>query len=215
MKAIAFDHRLFLNSSIFLARYTDIQVDQRVVIPGAHPGDLPTVEIATLNAAKATTRGLELEAQGAPTSRLQLSGSVGLLHATFDDFVGPSELDNAVTIDRAGQTFNNVPGFTAQAAVEYAFPIDPAGPDWLRGTLTPRLDWSYRSEVHFLAPEVKEAVQPGYNLLGARLAYRFAADHAQVALFARNLTDEEYFGKVESLVPFFGVLSRYYQPPRT
>jgi outer membrane receptor protein involved in Fe transport len=72
-----------------------------------------------------------------------------------------------------------------------------------------------RSKVHFLAPEVKEAVQRGYNLLGGRLAYQFADDHAQVALFARNLTDEEYFGKVQSLVPFFGVLSRYYQPPRT
>jgi iron complex outermembrane receptor protein len=214
VKAIAFDRRLFLSSSFFLARYKDIQVDQRLVIPGANPGDLPTVEIATLNAAKATTRGLELEAQAAPTNPLRLSGSVGLLHATFDQFVGPSELDNAVTIDRAGQTFNDVPEVTAHAAVEYTFPIDP-GPDSLRGTLTPRLDWSYRSKVHSLAPEVKEAVQPGYNLLGARLAYQFAADHALVALFAQNLTDEEYFGKVESLVPFFGVLSRYYQPPRT
>jgi len=215
VKAIAFDHRLFLSSSLFLARYTDIQVDQRLVIPGAHPGDLPTVEIATLNAAKATTRGLELEAQGAPTKRLRLSGSVGLLDATFDKFAGPSELDNAVTIDRAGQTFNDVPEVTSQAAVEYAFPIDPGGPGWLRGTLTPRLDWSYRSKVHFLAPEVQEAVQRGYNLLGARLAYQFADDHTQFALFAQNLTDEHYFAKVQSLVPFFGVLSRYYQPPRT
>src|SRR5262249_45618025 len=128
MKAIAFDRRLFLNSSLFLASYTNIQVDQRLVIPGAHPGDLPTVEIATLNAAKATTRGLELEPQAAPTKPLRLSGSVGLLDATFDEFSGPSELNNAVTIDRAGQTFNDVPELTAQAAVEYAFPIDPDGP---------------------------------------------------------------------------------------
>src|SRR5262249_22454353 len=172
-------------------------------------------EIARVDAGKATGRGLELEAQGAPTKRLRLSGSVGLLHATFDEFAGPSELDNDVTIDRAGQTFNNVPEVQAQAAVEYAFPIDPGGPGWLRGTLTPHLDWSYRSEVHFLAPEVQEAVQPGYNLLGARVAYQFADDHTQVALFGLNLTDEHYFSKVQSLVPFFGVLSRYYQPPRT
>ena len=144
-----------------------------------------------------------------------MTGSVGYIHAVFDEFEGPSELTNDEIINRAGESFNNVPEISSYLSVEYSIPVDIEGPRWLRGWLTPRLDWYSQSEVHFLAPEVKEAYQRPYDVFGARLSYDFADDRAQVALWARNLTDTEYFSKVQSLVPIFGVLSRYYQAPRT
>ena len=50
---------------------------------------------------------------------------------------------------------------------------------------------------------------------GARLSYDFFDDRAQVALWARNLTNTEYFTRVQNLAQFFGFISRYYQAPRT
>jgi outer membrane receptor protein involved in Fe transport len=62
---------------------------------------------------------------------------------------------------------------------------------------------------------VKAAVQPGYNLLDARLGYAFDGGRAEVALFAKSLTDETYFNEVLSFLTLSGALIRYYQPPRT
>jgi outer membrane receptor protein involved in Fe transport len=76
------------------------------------------------------------------------------------------------------------------------------------------MDWYYQSKVHYLPPEVTESVQDGYHLLNARLGYGFLDDRAELAFFARNLTDETVFGRVTSVVPIFGFLSRFYQPPR-
>lgn len=215
VKTVGFRDRLLFNFSLFLGDYSDIQVDQRVAIPGANPGDLPVIEIVTENAARATVRGFELETRAIPLPGLLLTGSVGLLDSSFDDFVGPSELDSEEQIDRRGESFNNVPKWTTNVTAEYSLPVRPPGPDWLVGDLRPRMDWYYQSKVHYLPPEVTESVQGGYHLLNARLGYGFLDDRAELAFFARNLTDETVFGRVTSIVPIFGFLTRFYQPPRT
>lgn len=58
------------------------------------------------------------------------------------------------------------------------------------------------------------AHQQGYNLLNARLSYDFFDDRAQVALWAKNLLDEAYFDTFQA-VSTFGIVGRYYDPPRT
>ncbi len=52
-------------------------------------------------------------------------------------------------------------------------------------------DYSYRSKEQF---QIVSALndQPGYGLLGARVAYRGRADRWAVALFGTNLTDKRY-----------------------
>ena len=63
--------------------------------------------------------------------------------------------------------------------------------------------------------EVEPGIQRGYNLLHARLSYDFDDDRAQVAFWADNLTDEQYFSSVLSLGSSVGTLSRYFSPPLT
>ncbi|MDG2305768.1 MAG: TonB-dependent receptor [Candidatus Binatia bacterium] len=82
------------------------------------------------------------------------------------------------------------------------------------GWLTPRLDWSYQSLIEYAGEQVL-LQQRGVNLLNARLSYGFFDDHAQVALWARNLIGEEYFNSVQPLDSVFGASTRYYAPPRT
>jgi iron complex outermembrane receptor protein len=212
-KTTGFDERLLFNYSFFWNNYTNMQVQKASTIPGANPGDLPTVILTTENAALSNMKGFELETQATPLTGLRFTASFGYLDARFADYISPSDLDASVAIDRAGQTFNDVPEWTTYLALEYSIPLDFE--DRWRGWLTPRVDWYYQTEAHLLGPEVQEAVQPAYHLLGARLSYDFFDDRAQVALWARNLTNTEYFTRVQNLAQFFGFISRYYQAPRT
>ena len=47
------------------------------------------------------------------------------------------------------------------------------------------------------------------------MSFDFADDRSQVALWAKNLTDEEYFQQITGSAATFGEIVRFYQPPRT
>ncbi len=212
LKMLAFDRRLRLNAALYLGRYDDIQVTTLRVIdtdPAA-----PEFERLTLNAAEATTQGLEFEVLALPISGLELGGSVGYTRGVYDRFAGPSAIDDTL-VDRAGETFNGVPELQTHLSVQYSFRLPEAGARWLDGWLTPRVEWYYQSEVHWDFPELEAATQSGYNLLHARLSYDFNDDASQVALWGKNLTSEEYFDAVFSVANVAGTLSRYYAPPAT
>ncbi len=213
LKTISFDQRLTFNLAAFLGKYDDIQVTTIRVESGGDPNN-PVFERLTLNAAKATTKGFELEAMALPVAGLQLRGSVGLTDATYDDFTGPSSFGDE-PVDRAGQTFNGVPKWQTHLAVQYSLPVELADSDWLTGWVTPRVEWYYQSAVHWDFVELEQATQRGYNLLHARLSYDFLDDRAQVALWAKNLIDEDYFSSTLSIVNVAGTLTNFYSPPRT
>ncbi len=214
-KSIAWDQRITFNTSFFLGQYDDIQVTS--VRDLTRPGDeIPTIIQLTQNAAEATTRGAEFELLALPVSGLRLTGSVGLLHTRYDSFPNAIDDRNGQTIDRAGQTFRRAPELQTHVSAQYSFAISWPGPDWLQGWLTPRLDWYYQSFMHFEGIEVDATNQPGYNLLHGRLSYDFFDDRAQVALWAKNLTDMRYktFG-LTSVAASWGVSTPYYAAPRT
>ena len=213
LKTISFDQRVTFNAAAYLGKYDNIQVTTIRVEDGGNPNN-PVFERLTLNAAEATTKGFELEAQALPIAGLQIRGSVGLTDATYDQFSGPSAF-NDDEIDRDGQSFNGVPKWQTHLSVQYSIPVELGDSDWLTGWITPRLDWYYQSAVHWDFVELDQAIQPGYNLLHARLSYDFLDDRAQVALWGKNLVDEEYFSSTLSVVNVAGTLTNYYSPPRT
>ncbi len=207
-KTISWDQKLTFNVSLFYGDYSDIQVS--TIVPGA--GFL--AEIVVRNAAKATTKGGEFELTALPFDGAQVIGSIGFVNATYDEFSSVSALDNS-DINRAGEPFNDIPKFQSRLSLVYSIDVPDFGPDWLHGWLTPRLDWFYRSGVNYQFPELTQAVQPGYNLLHGRLSYDFNDDRSQVAFWARNLTDEEYFQQVLPTASTLGTIQRYYEAPRS
>jgi iron complex outermembrane receptor protein len=213
-KTIALDESTTLNLSLFYGDYNDIQVQTVLLGPPLQPGGPPTVDLAVRNAAKATTKGFEIELQTLPFDGAQVTGSVAYLDGIYDEFIGESALTGA-QIDRAGQSFLFVPKFQTHLAVQYSFPAHNPGPAWLQGWLTPRLDWYYQSAVDYAGPELPQAKQTGYNLLHARVSFDFDDDRTQVALWAKNLTDQEYFQQITGSAATFGQIVRFYQPPRT
>ncbi len=232
LKTVALENRLTFSLAAFYGLYEDIQVFS--TRSTGDPNDPSTIMIQTLtqNAAEATTQGIEAEATLRPTEPLLITASIGLLNTNYDNFgrdCDPSTLQGqagcAISdkdwtppekqyIDRTGQGFNLTPDLTTNLAIAYDIPFDDAPSDWMRGYLTPRLDWSYQGQMHVIGPEVEDGIQHGFNLLHARLSYGFWDDRAQVALWGKNLTDEEYFDRAESF-PQLGFMTRYFQTPRT
>ncbi len=211
-KTIALDSRLTANLSLFLGLYDNIQVTTTRTFEDEE-GQL-RVEALTLNAAQATTKGLELEVLALPLDGLRLTGTLGLLDARYDDFLGISDIDGDPT-DRSGQTFPSTPKTNVHLSAQYALPVDVGQSAWMRGWITPRLEWYYQSSMHVGGPELAQVRQDGYSLVHARLSYDFLDDRAQVALWAKNLTDTTYFDTVANVVNTVGTLNRYYQAPRT
>ena len=210
-KTISFEERLTMNLTLFYGIYDDIQV---VTIIVEETPDGPVASRPTLNAAKATTKGVEFDFRAIPIPGMIVAGNIGVIRAVYDEFDGVSDLTGDA-IDRSGQVFANVPPVASFLSAQYSFPIDGELPNHLKGWLTPRLEWRFQAAFRTLGPEVPEARQPHINLLNARLSYDFLDDRAQIALWGRNLTDIAYFNTTQSIASFFGNINNYYAPPRT
>ena len=198
--------RLNLTLALFHADYDDMQVVE------TRSEGLSFTRFVT-NAAKSTIRGFELEAVARPLSGLSVSGSLGLLDAEFDEF--PNAEDNLAleSIDRAGESLPNVPDLQTHVSVQYVADIGGAGP--LSGSLVPRFDWYYQSEVHYAGPEVRSLTQPGYHLFNIRLGYDLFDGALTVAAWCRNLSDQDYFTGGISFANLYGNTARFTAPPRT
>ena len=213
-KSIAWDQRVTLNLSLFLGNYDDIQITKFQDLGDTDGDGLPNLQRVTLNAASGTTKGLEIEMVALPADGLRVTGSLGLLDARYDEFEGIDDVTGENT-DRAGQRFLLTPEVQSHLSAQYSWPLEPPGPAWLRGWVTPRVDWSYQGNTLYLGPEIPAGRQPGFHLVHLRLSYDFLDDRAQVALWTRNLLDEAVFDYAFSSSSSFGIGNRWFQIGRT
>ncbi len=214
LKLIGFEQRATLNTSFYYGKYNDIQVTS-VRDTGLDEDGVPTIARLTDNAAKATTKGFEIELLTRPIDGLLIVANAGYTDAVYDDFPEALSDYDGETVDRSGDRFLFVPKLQTFMSVQYAMAMPGLEGTPMGGWITPRLEWAYQSDVQWLGPEVPQATQPGYNLLNARLSYDFYEDRAQVALWGRNLLDVAYFTNATAVVSTFGIVTRAYQAPRT
>ena len=218
VKTVAFDQRMTMNLSMFLMKYNDMQVTTSQTFPctPTPPATecVPTTERVITNAASSEMRGLELEMTLRPIEGLLIQTNIGVLDSRYLEFEDTWLLDSVTGVNRAGETFNNVPEFSSYLAVQYSLPVDLASRT-LSGWLTPRVDWSYRTKTHNTYPEDPSGQVPAYSLLNLRLSYDFMDDRAQVALWGRNVTSSKFFTGGGGTTGFFGYSQRYYAAPAT
>lgn len=215
VKSVLIDQRLTMNIAVFLGLYDDIQVTQLRDL--SEDGQIiPNIAQVTVNAAQATTRGVEFEFMALPIEGFHITGSAGLLDARYNDFPdAPSQLTGQ-PISRAGEAFPNVPQLQTHLSMQYSIPLSLSGPAWMDGWITPRFDWSYRSAFHFEAPEVWASHQPAYHLLHLRLSYDFLDDRAQFAVWGQNVTGTEYLQwAVPATVSSWGTALQLWGEPAT
>lgn len=214
-KTIFLDQRVSANLTFFLGIYDDIQVTSVKDLGDIDGDGVPNQVRVTQNAAAATTRGVELELLARPIEGLTVQGSIGAIDAVYGEFTGAISDYDGSEIDRSGERFAGIPELQTFLSVQYSLPFSPGGPSWLDGYVTPRLEWSYTSAIWYSGRELEQGRQGGVNLLNGRLSYDFLDDQGQVALWSRNMLDEEVIDYVTPLAPTFGVAARFYRQPRT
>jgi iron complex outermembrane receptor protein len=219
IKGRAWGSKLRFELALFYGLYDDLQVT--VTRSGSTPFQ---VERVVENAAKATTRGFELELQALPLDGLLFTASVGYLDAFYDSYtrsanneprpLGPPASLPPTTIDRSGDAFTGVPEWqttlTGQYQIDYSCRWS-----WLAGSLIPRIEWLYESGIQYAGDEVPSLYQPSVHRLNARLTWRFNDEQTEVALWGKNLTDAYYFrNSIAGTVSTYGFAIRYYEAPR-
>ncbi|EQB29894.1 TonB-dependent receptor [Sphingobium ummariense] len=189
LKLELLDRRLRLNTAAFYTDYSNLQV---IIFNNVEP--------QTQNGGAATLKGVEFEMQSRPVDGLSVNFSAGYLDAKYDSI-------NPGTLIPANAKLAYTPEWTLSGSIAYEAQTSI-------GTITPRLDWSYRSAVRFDALNTPELVQPGYHLLNANLTYVDPSEKWRVALGVTNLTNRHYLVGGFSDLPATGFVDGTYARPR-
>ncbi|MBO9498978.1 MAG: TonB-dependent receptor [Novosphingobium sp.] len=172
-----------LNGAVFYSDYKDIQLTLLSCPQFGGPGPCALPQ----NAGDAHIKGFELETNIDPGNGLLIDGSVSYLDFKYTDINpqagGPSS--------PAGVQVGMVPPYTPKWkwAVGIQYKVDMGN----AGSLTPRFDASYQSEVWSNAVNGPNNHIDGYTLANARLTWRNQKEDLEVALEVTNLFDKYYF----------------------
>ncbi len=184
MKTESADRKVRLNLAVY-----DFKVDgQQIVAVG---GQYNTATL--LNADTTNGYGFEANLDWAPSQYLLITLGGSYNHTDIDDpnlLVAPCGGGCTVTdpfvnglakVD--GNALPNAPEWIFDGIIDFRM---PAGD----GVFFSSLDWAYQSEKSFFLYESKEFNSDSFEV-GLRAGYTFAEAKYEVALFARNLLDEE------------------------
>ena len=205
-KAELLDHRLRLNSEAFWYAYKNIQVT-RIVTGGT----------ALSNAAKATIKGLDLDATWLVANRLTLTAGLELLDGHYDNYPngvywkylpnptsGISNVNPPIAPNLAGNRTIYTPPFSSSLRGDYVYPTTTGrydfavaynhgggyyfDPDNGKGQLSPSLDR-----------------QPILNLVDLSLDWLSSSGRYEVRAWGKNVTGQKYisFGFEEALLTQF------------
>ena len=166
-RAVSDDNRLRLSGAVFRTEYDDLQISV-----------FTSVAPVTRNAGGATIDGFELEGAFAPGADWLLEGSLGYLDAGYDEIDPSTQVDINNKLERVSE-------WSANAAVSKDFFLNA----W---SITPRLDWAFRSELFndaFNSPQLK---MDDLHLVNFAVSVRDPDQRYLIAVGINNLTDEEF-----------------------
>ena len=177
---------LRMNAAVFQSNYKDLQTNGQVAVEGTNP---PVFFDRLSNFGKVRIRGVELEVVYRPNAALQIDGNLGTVDYRVLD-VGRA---SGLTLD-SKQLY--VPKTSYAIGAQYAMPL--AG-----GTLTPRIDFTHRSQVVSDAFNTPLGIEPALSLANLHLSYTTASKLWSVRLDVTNLANKAYYvSRVNSIVPF-------------
>ncbi|MEH6585758.1 MAG: TonB-dependent receptor [Halioglobus sp.] len=181
MKSDFLDNTLRLNIAAFYVEYTDLQVDSVVPIPGVGQESIVT------NAGEVTSYGIEADLMWLATDNLTIDGTLGLLDAEYDEFdCNRSGVPGSPDEDCTDFDVKRTPDATGSLGATYSFGLSKGGAMDLNVNAT-YTDSFYNDIINSDSSEHEEV-----TLLNASVSYFSANEKFRLALFGRNLTDEEY-----------------------
>ena len=116
-----------------------------------------------------------------------IEGALGYQDAEYTE-INP----NANVTVSLSDEFIRTPEWSWNLGASYLLELDNGG------SLTPRLDWVYKSKTHFEPVNNELVAQDAYHALNLRATYRDPTEKWSVALGVNNLTDEQYLVAADS-----------------
>ncbi len=196
-KSVLLDNSLRLNASAFTYKVSDIQLN----------GNDANGNGVLFNADEAKAYGMEADAEWRPIANLTLTAGLSLLHSEINDkrvYAQVCALNSVVVctvktptiaipgafgtnyftqID--GQPLPNAPEYNLSFTARYELPV---GAD---GKLFAATDWNKQGYTNFVLYDTAEFYSKGNFEGGLKLGYEGGDGAYEVALFARNITNEK------------------------
>jgi iron complex outermembrane recepter protein len=180
VKTRLFDRTLSLDASAFWYDYEDLQTQTFTNV-----GAVSLIKLGNVD--KATVKGLDLQAVWLPSRGLTLSAGLGLLDTKLGAFqtAGPAGI---VQVPK-GNKLPNAPDLTFNVQARYEWEVASGWTAALQGGA------HYSDKVFKEALNTAYLSADGYWLVDARVS--LASDSGwEVAVWAKNLTDERYAAQV-------------------
>lgn len=182
-----FDRRLRINTALFYGKYKDLQADINMSITDPLTGQTSQQTIVQ-NAAQANAKGLELEVLVLPVDNLKLRGSLGLLDTGYDSFTANLTGRPGDVRDYSDKRFRRAPDTQFSVGADYTFNLVDAK------RLVANLGYSWTSSQDMTLDNDAWLRQRSVGQLDGSLTLYASDDRWKVALYGRNLTNEQYIG---------------------
>jgi iron complex outermembrane receptor protein len=202
LKTSFWDGRVRINSDVFFADYTDVQIPGSVIVPGPPISFVGTVT----NAGGAEMKGVEFEGTAQFTDALSGALSFGYIDAEYTEFIV-----NGVDV-AALRDVQNTPDWTGNASLTYATPLALGSSP---GVLSFTGSAAYRSETQQFENPIPLLDQPAFWLYDASINWTSDNDRWRLGIYGRNLSDERYITSGYNFPTVGGSVLAFYGNPRT
>lgn len=203
LKSRWFDDRLFINASVYYAKYDDYQAQAYVEDPNV----VGLGNFILVNAGGVSTQGVEIEFMAAPMDDWTITGGIAYTDATVDDYPmgncgggqkARGECPSGFQ-DLSGGTLPYTPEWKANLSSDYTIRLADQPFDVVLGT---NLRW--QDDVLFELSQDKNTVQEAYTIVDIRATLAGTSEGYRVTAFVKNLFDTNYasliFGHSELLL---------------
>jgi len=169
-----------LNVALFYTEFDDMQVSTYDGTLGFNVG----------NAARATSKGIEIDGRWRATDRLLLSASLAFTDFEFKEFDGqcyfgkPADAADGLNCSYEGQTNQFVADYSGTVSADYGMAFGNGN------FFNAVLDVIFTDSYNLTSTLDPRAIQDSYTKLNGRVSVSFADRQWEIALLARNLTDE-------------------------
>jgi len=199
VKSTFFNGMMNANLSIFQTQYHNLQLSQ---VAGS--------AVSLNNAAKAEVSGLEIDFHALISDYFVVTGSLGYLDASYEDFPGcPSAAANPGIQKNncAGSYLNLAPKWTSSLGFEFAYPLENSSMEYIT-----RLDWNYRSEVFFDPQNEARLSGNSHNLTNLRMG--LVNEQWEAFFWMNNVFDKEYVNFSDDRSAIYIYTTKAYGSPR-
>lgn len=179
-KSELFNQRVRLNAAAFMYDYENMQFLNT---------DPLTFTLTIENARATSMEGFDLEMLAQVTDNITVNAGLGFLDAKFDELT----LSN---VDLSGNDVINAPKWMFNIGADYVIPTPSTG------TFSLHIDANYTDDQFFDAFNDTRVSQDSYWLANARLNWDSPGDSFSVALWVKNLWEEEYVAFAQNVEAF-------------